>query len=100
MNRVDQAVLEYLKSQQTPVTFDELLAATGADIVALSVSVVGLEAAGRITSEDGEYPRYQLAQVVPLGYSWKRRGEYVCKFCVRGCDECPLPELPEEAIYY
>jgi len=96
MVNIDQAALSYLEGQQAPVTFDDLLTATGADVVALSVSVVALEAAGRITSGDGEYPRYQLADV-PTGY---KRGERACRFCVRGCDECSPDELPEGAIRY
>ena len=95
MSRTDQAVLEHLASQQAPVTFDDLLAATGADVVALSVSVVGLEAEGRITSGDGEFPRYQLAQNVPQGYGRAQ----ICVSCVR-CGECPPPEPEEAAIYY
>lgn len=93
VNQTERAILDHLKGQQAPVTFEDLRTATGADVVALSVAVVALEATGRITSGDGEFPLYQLAAPVPLGY---KRGGYVCRFCVRGCNECP-PDDPEEA---
>lgn len=78
VNQVERAILGHLKGQSAPVTFDDLRAATGADVVALSVAVVALEATGRISPGDGEFPRYQLAAPVPQGYKRGELGEQKC----------------------
>lgn len=95
LSTVDQAILNHLKGQRENITFQDLMDATGLGVVALSVSVVGLEHIGLISSGEGEYPRYQLAQpkpVVPQGYT------PVCVSCIR-CGECPDPEPEEAAVY-
>lgn len=95
---IDQAIQTYLKGQQEGVAFLDLLDATGFSATTLMNSVVGLEYIGRITSGEGEYPLYQLAQPRPVVVPQGRTP--VCVSCVK-CGECPDPdELPEEAVYY
>ena len=67
LSRLDCKIIKYLDQEQRGVSFTWLMSVTGASVNAIAISVVSLEAAGLISSGNGEWPRYQLVEDVPQG---------------------------------